>query len=818
MSADKIRLLVVEDEYLVALDMVQQLESAGYEAIGPAASETEAVSLALSQKPDLILMDINLASGGDGISAAHEIRKHLNVPIVYVTAYTSEELVRRSGTTAPYGYVVKPFTLPKLRASIETALSRWRYEQAMDRSEKRFRAAVQASEMAVWEFDLEDRTITLEGWLAERLKPASDGVIECSESEFFELLQPSDAERLSELLHAGQAVTEKLRIRVDPEVQGARETEDGEFWVQLTVSEMTASDGRIRIGAIRNITQEESRLRALRLSTSILASINEVVIVVDEDHRIKAVNPSFHRETGYALKEMLGQSAFDLIQHDRDSDSIQDLVQAAMVDGQSVVVRRKNGGSYDALMTGSRLTEAGTFQNFMILILTDVTRLRRAERHLSKLAFQDHLTGLGNRNYLNRLIQDLRERPEGRRKGALFFLDLDSFKLINDTLGHDAGDEILIQFSRRLKNFLRDQDHLIRLGGDEFVFFFDQLESREDLNIIAEKIVQSANGEPFQVASRALTVSCSIGIALLSEVNEDLNSLLKHADIAMYEAKRQGKNAFVFFDESQSSYSHYRLFVEQGVRQAIVEDRICAWWQPIVDARTGKVTQLEALCRWHDPKIGIIPPGDFIGVAEETGLINLIGLKVLRDAAIQCRLLQDAGYPDMKVAVNVSSKQLVSPDIVEVIEEILREAGVQPSALVIEVTESIFQLGQAVDILSQFQALGMTVAIDDFGTGFSSLSRLRNISVDELKIDRSFVQGALSCSKQKAITEVIIELGKKLGMHLVAEGIETEEEHAFMNARGVNALQGYLFARPMPSADLMDFLEKQAPSGPRPAP
>lgn len=816
------RLLIVEDEYLVAFDLGQQLEQMGYEIVGHAVTEREAMSLCRSELPDLVLMDINLGSGGSGVEAARQILEELEIPVVYVTAYSSDELIERCGTTAPYGYVVKPYNIQELKAAIETALSRKAYELAMERSEKRLKAAVESADLAVWEFHRDQQNLIIEGKLAASFSRSKDGFLEIDAIEFFACLSEEDRKALEESLTNGGSVTRRLRLSVPDCLDGSVKGDETSrhLWVEFYFSQLTLEGGRVRIGAVRDVTGEVQQMRAMSLSSRILASIQEGVLVVDSELRVKAVNEAFMRTTGKKREDLLEASVENLIHHGRRRDDVSELLTRAQRESQTVLVNRKQGAPYDALLNSSRLDDLEDYDQLgplTIMILTDVSRLKDAERQLSRLAFLDQLTGLGNRNYLNNLLQEIRVRPPERQKGALMFLDLDSFKLVNDTLGHDAGDQLLVEFSRRLRDLVRDNDHLIRLGGDEFVLFLEGADSQENVEPLAEKVIEISE-KPFHVAGRELTVSCSVGIAFLTHESEASGQLLKQADIAMYEAKSRGKNNFVFFAPSQAKQSHYRLFVEQGVRQAIARNQICAWWQPLVDAVTGVPVGFEALCRWHDPEAGIIMPSDFIGVAEETGLIHLIGLKMLRDACIQMCMLEQEGFQSIGVSINVSSRQLVSPELIDVIIEAVEEASVSPTQVTLEVTESALHLGQAIKILTRLKDRGFRIAIDDFGTGYSSLSRLKDQPVDELKLDRSFLMGVHDDHHQKVIVESITRMGQDLGLEIVGEGVETHQQWAYCRGLGINRLQGYLFARPMPAADVLRFLQgSKPPSFPDPS-
>ncbi|GAB3022227.1 two-component system response regulator [Bowmanella dokdonensis] len=797
---DRSTLLIVEDEQLIALNLSLDLQDSGYEICAMASSEQEAFELAQAHRPDLVLMDINLGAGGDGINAARRIGQDLHIPVIYLTAYTSDDLIRRTGLTAPYGYIVKPYNSRELKASIETALARHRYEKITERSEKRLQAAVRAAQLSLLEYDAEHNTVQLEGVFGDRLQIGKTGV-ELEANAFFSRLADEEAPELQQLLRDGRSISRTFRLRATQDIQTPR-------WIELYLSDMTLEEGRIRIGAIKDVSERESFVNELRTASKILANIDESVIVLYSDMTIRSVNQAFFRQTHFRADEIVGEPVFRVLSGNRQQDLHSPDDKQALNQRREVLVHRQDGSHFHALQNISRIPATAHHPELFIMILTDISGLKTAQRELNRMAYRDGLTGLGNRNMMNQVLAEL--DCNSQTGAALYFIDIDSFKLINDSMGHDPGDQLLVTFAQRLIQIIRSEDVLIRLGGDEFVIIVQGIENRQGFEHLAQKVIGICR-QPFQVAGREMMVTCSIGVAIADETVEDAAALLKHADAAMYASKRKGKFTYTFYSEEMVEGARYRLFIEQGLHKALSDKAIQAYWQPIVDAHSHRVVGIEALCRWIDKDAGMIPPDSFIPVAEETGLIQALGLHMLREACMLLKLLEREGLEEIEVAVNVSGQQLKDSQFLEALQEILEDTQIQPQRLELEVTESTLQSEQASLLIWQLRQAGVSIAIDDFGTGYSSLSKLTQMSISKLKIDRSFVSGLGEDSRQQIVVEAIINLGRSLGLRMTAEGIETIEQRDYLRDKGVHNMQGYYFARPMPLTELLAYLLEQRP-------
>lgn len=435
-------------------------------------------------------------------------------------------------------------------------------------------------------------------------------------------------------------------------------------------------------------------------------------------------------------------------------------------------------------------------------IAQDITDRKEQEAHIQYLAYHDALTGLPNRALvMDRLEHGTAQADRHQDILAVLFLDLDRFKTINDTLGHPAGDSLLQQTAKRLMATLRDEDTVGRVGGDEFLILLPELNSLEDVGHVAEKILASLTA-PFLVADYELHVSASIGISIYPRDADNAEALIKYADSALYLAKEQGRSTFRFFSPELDSTVRARLHLENDLRSAIDRNQLFLEYQPLMNLGSGRCSGAEALLRWQHPQHGLICPDDFIPIAEETGLIIPIGEWVLTTACLQARLWQEAGMADFRISVNLSRRQLEQPGLPATLRQILHETGCPPQLLELEITESSTMNNpeQAIIRLNALHEMGIGLALDDFGTGYSSLAYLKRFPLDRMKIDRSFVEGIADDSDDMAIVQTTIVLARQLGLKVVAEGVETSAQQAFLRALGCDEIQGYLFARPM-SAD-----------------
>jgi len=438
----------------------------------------------------------------------------------------------------------------------------------------------------------------------------------------------------------------------------------------------------------------------------------------------------------------------------------------------------------------------------------DISLRKQAEARIRFLATHDELTGLPNRVMFSEVLTHVLESSRrNARKCAVLFIDLDRFKLINDSLGHEAGDTLLREVALRLKTCLRSSDMVARLGGDEFVVLVPELQDSEHASTVARKLL-SAVIKPVELGGQEWRVTASIGISSFPDDAQDEPSLMKHADIAMYHAKEEGKNNFQFYDSRLKAQSLERLALETHLRRAIERGELSIHYQAKLELATNTLSGVEALLRWNSPELGAVTPAKFIPLAEETGLILSIGKWVLRNACLQVMAWQKDGLDPVRVAVNLSPRQLSDPNLIADVRTVLEETRMPPDLLELEVTESsvMHNVERAVEVLSALRAMGVRLAIDDFGTGYSSLAQLKRFPIDTLKVDRSFIREIPDDAEDRAIAEAIIAMGRTLSLTVVAEGVETIEQQEFLRAQGCDQMQGYYFSKPIAANEFAELL------------
>jgi diguanylate cyclase (GGDEF)-like protein/PAS domain S-box-containing protein len=543
---------------------------------------------------------------------------------------------------------------------------------------------------------------------------------------------------------------------------------------------------------------------ALRLRERALeASANPIMIssAVAPRYAIEYVNPAFERVTGYARAEVVGRHPDFLLGADREQDGLAEVL-AAFRDkreGRAMLRNyRKDGGLYwNDVHIAPVKDDDGEVRHF-VLIQYDVTAMKRSESALHRLAHYDALTGLPNRVLLHeRLLAAI-----GAASGGLWlvYLDLDRFKLVNDTLGHRAGDVLLKEIARRLRRAVRPTDTVARLGGDEFVLMFPDMPDEAHMVQAAQRVLDVI-AQPLLIDGHEFFPTCSMGAAGYPQDGADQDALMRHADIAMYRAKEAGRNNCQFYASSMNQRMLERLHLEGELRHALERDEFVLHYQPQVALASGRTVGMEALVRWNHPKLGMVPPDRFIGLAEETGLIVAIGAWVMRSACAQNMAWQRAGLPRLRVAVNLSARQFNDRQLIDTVKAVLDETGLPAGDLDIELTESslMADVDGAVATMHELKALGVQLSIDDFGTGYSSLAYLKRFPIDVLKIDKSFVRDIVASPDDAAIAVSIILLAHTLKLHVIAEGVETVEQMDFLREHGCDDVQGYYLSRPLPA-------------------
>ncbi|MDH3257388.1 MAG: EAL domain-containing protein, partial [Nitrospinota bacterium] len=468
---------------------------------------------------------------------------------------------------------------------------------------------------------------------------------------------------------------------------------------------------------------------------------------------------------------------------------------------------RKDGSSYPAECK-LQLVEPKDSHSEILVWVQDLTERKQMENTIRQMAYYDSLTGLPNRNLLNdRLAVALANASRNNQKVAILFLDLDHFKTINDSLGHEAGDHLLQQVSLRIKGILRKQDTIARMGGDEFIILIPGLTDVDHTARLAEKILDAVT-PVFKIGDNELYIGCSIGISIFPDDGMEIKTLLKNSDLAMYRAKEKGRNTFQLYTPSMNFKAMERLAVEKNLRKALDREEFELYYQPKINLKSGQIAGMEALIRWDSPELGLVMPNQFIPIAEETRLIIQLGHWVLLTACQQAKSWQEDGLPQIPISVNLSVVQFTHPNLVSEISRVLKQTKIPPHHLELEITESVLMQDTtlAVSILNKLSELGIKISIDDFGTGFSSLNYLKNLPMDYLKIDQTFIQD-FNLQTNFAITKAIVTLAQSLNMKTIAEGVETEQQRKFLVELNCDEAQGFLFSKPIPKEEMGELLK-----------
>jgi len=567
------------------------------------------------------------------------------------------------------------------------------------------------------------------------------------------------------------------------------------------------------IGTAQDISIQHETEAQMQLLASAVQHSGEAIMITDVHNNIMTVNPAFTRLTGYAAEEAAGRNPRFLSAGRTTPEEYARMWEGIGEGGfwqGEIWDRRKDGGIYPKWISISVIRDEEGKILYHIAHFTDVSAERATEERLHHIAHHDVLTGLLNRLSLKgRMDQALATARRDGSRVAVMFIDLDRFKVINDTLGHHIGDELLIEVAKRLRESVRDSDVVARLGGDEFVIMLSGVDHTSSVAMVAEKLVSSI-GLSCQIDGYDLYTSPSIGIAIFPTDGLDGETLMKNADAAMYHAKAAGRNNFQFFDAKMNDVALDRLKTEHALRHALSRDEFRLHFQPIINMASGKVAAVEALVRWQHPEKGLLAPSAFICIAEETGLIQPLGEWVLWAASRQLAEFYAAGLTGIKMGINISAIQMRNGNLPVLARGIIEAYGLNPADLIFEITESVAmeQPLETVRILDILHSMGVVVAIDDFGTGYSSLGYLRMFPLDHLKLDRSFVEEIGEDTDGSVICDATIGLAHNLGLKVVAEGVETVEQLEYLRSRGCDLVQGYLYSRPVPAAEVMAFIQQ----------
>jgi diguanylate cyclase (GGDEF)-like protein/PAS domain S-box-containing protein len=678
---------------------------------------------------------------------------------------------------------------------IQDITERKRSEEQVKASEERLRRLVETTHVVPWTFDPHEQRYTYVGPQIEKIVGYAAEQW-CEGSLWRERLHPDDrAVALQALRGRGE----------DREVEFRFQAADGHWvWLREMISRVPRQDGPDTLqGFLMDVTDQKRAAEQLRLAAEVFQSSGEAIVISDAQLRIVTVNPAFTAITGYTPQEAEGRTPYDLSRGVRSPEHDRDLLNEVQRCGYwqgEVWDRRKSGDSYPKWLTLSAVRDVnGRIANY-IEIFSDISERKEREERVRHLAHHDALTGLPNRALLtDRITQAIAMAHRNESLAAVMFLDLDRFKNVNDSLGHSVGDKLLQEVAARLKAQMRASDTVSRLGGDEFVILMPDAADQAAIAVFARKVLDAV-GRPYSIDGHELVSTPSLGISVFPGDGQDVETLLRNADAAMYHAKESGRNNYQFFTQDMNARALERLSLERSLRRALERDELRLHYQPQYDLASGRMIGVEALIRWEHPEEGLISPARFMPFAEETGLILPIGAWVLERACWQNRQWQDAGLPALRMSVNISALQFRQPGFADTVRHALQMSGLDASYLELEVTESVIMhdAQRVTAALAELKRMGLELAIDDFGTGYSSLSYLKRFPIDRLKIDQSFVRDIPSDVEDAAIISAIIGLTRNLGLRTIAEGVETSEQLEFLRAQGCDEVQGFLLSRPVP--------------------
>jgi diguanylate cyclase (GGDEF)-like protein/PAS domain S-box-containing protein len=566
----------------------------------------------------------------------------------------------------------------------------------------------------------------------------------------------------------------------------------------------------------RDVTESKKTEALLRLQGTAMETVANAIFITDREGRILWVNEAFTRLAGYTPEEALGNTPRILESGKHDlafSAHLWSTVLRGEVWRGDIVNRHKDGRLYTVCQTVTPMRDDTGEVSYLIAVHEDITARKEAEEHVRRLAQRDMLTNLPNRSLFHERLGESMDRADRVGKGiALLFLDLDDFKDINDTLGHSMGDNLLVAVASRLKEKVRRADTLARIGGDEFAVVLHDLQNGHEAVPLAQRLL-GALSQPFHLDGHTLTIGASIGITVYPRDSESVETLLRNADLAMYRAKAEGRSTFRFFSQEMDVAVQERVALARDLRRALETDELWMAYQPQVDLKTGEVIGAEALLRWTHPTRGLVSAGEFVPVAEETGLMAPIGEWVLAEVCRQSRAWREAGLPPLCIAVNISGMQFSHQDVPAMVAAELARNGLPPHAIEVEITESVL-MGRSANVVAALDALrdaGVSLSLDDFGTGYSSLKYLREFPVSRLKIDQSFIRGIGEHESDEAIVCAVIGLGHNLHLKVMAEGVEKIEQASFLWRHGCDEAQGYFFAKPLSTHDFAAFVKGYKP-------
>lgn len=815
-------LLVVDDVPENIHELIYALQDTYHVIV--ANNGMKALELLRSSTPDLVLLDI-LMPDLDGYEVCRRMKATAEgnrIPVIFVSVIDRAVDKVRGFSIGAADYITKPFDIDEVKARIHTHLELSRlqhfFEQLIeqrtaDLKESREKYRILAEYSPNWEYWLDENANYL------YVSPACEPISGYTPDEF--LANGLLMEQLihSEDLPAWHTHAEKVKCSHCSDAPLTFRLHDkagNEHWIEH-ICKPVMSEENVFLGwrgTNRDITDFKKAQQQLAITAQVFQNASEGIVITDENNNICSVNLAFSKATGYSPQEVIGKNPRMLQSGQHERDFYQKLWTCLQKNGSwrgEFCNKRKDGSLYPSIATISVVHDEQSNTHHHIAVFSDATDVKDTQRQLDFYQYYDPLTSLPNRTLFTKLFeQALQQAKSQNQQLALLSMDIDNFKMINESFGAESGDKVLIETTRRLKNILCGTDVISRFSGDEFNVLLTQIHEPEIAHLAACNIINSMS-QPFKLNSHEAFIDMCVGVAFYPDDGEDAETLQRNADTALHKAKSLGRGSLQFFAQEMSQLAKLRMNLDADLRRALTQkDELQLYYQPQTDVKTGKLRGIEALLRWNHPEKGLIYPNEFIPLAEESGFIVMLGEWVFRQACLQIKNWRARGFDVPTVAVNVSAIQLNRGNLLETIHKALRDFEMLPRHLELEITESsvMSDLNEAAKLLAELKLLGFTLSIDDFGTGHSSLSYLQRLNVDKLKIDLSFVQTMEANENNASIVRAIIALGHSLDLVVIAEGVEEESQFEFLRELHCDMIQGYIVSKAIPAGEIEAYFDK----------
>ena len=785
----------------------------------------KALELLRGRTPDLVLLDIVMPEM-DGYEVCRRMKatpEGNRIPVIFLSTIDSSVDKMRGFSIGAADYITKPFDIDEIRARIHThlELSKLQHyfeqlvaQRTVDLAESREKYRVLAEYSPNWEYWLDEKGKYL------YVSPACEMISGYNPEAFI-----TDTNLMSNIIHADdlakwythkEQVSRSREMTIPPINFRIFDRAGQEHWLEHVCKPIIDNNGHFLglRGTHRDITEHKKIQQQLHFASRVFENASEGIVITDESNHICSVNLAFQKVTGYSSEEVLGGNPNILKSGQHNDDFYQTMWNSINMNGSwqgEIYNRRKDGSIYPSSVNISIVHDKSTNTYHHIAVFSDLSPIKHTEKQLNFFQYYDPLTSLPNRTLFTKLLEHaLQQAKHNNSQLALLSMDLDQFKTINESFGTNFGNQVLIETIQRLKNVLCGTDVISRFNGDEFNVLITQIDNLEIAHLTAHRIIESME-KPYILGDQCVYISMCVGVAFYPSDGGDTETLQRNADTALHQAKLQGRNSLCFFASEMTQLAKQRLSLDTELRRALIEDELLLYYQPQIELKTGTLVGLEALVRWQHPEKGIILPSEFIPMAEESGLIVMIGEWVLRRACQQIKQWLAKGFQVPSVAVNVSAIQLNRGNLLITIQKALRDYDILPHWLELEITESsvMSDLTEAAKILAQLKALGFRLSIDDFGTGYSSMSYLQQLNVDKLKIDISFVRTMTHDTGKAAIVRAIIALGHSLDLDVIAEGVENEEQMEGLRKLHCDMIQGYIISKALPPADIETFFKRR---------